>query len=73
MKLVKKGVIPFRKVGAHRLVLLQDVLDYKERIDQQRNQTLDELSQRSQDEGMGYWPRMGKFSVVNNIQSLSPT
>lgn len=54
VKLLEHGDIPFRKVGAHRRVLLQDLLDYKERIDQQRSQTLDELGQFSQDEGMGY-------------------
>lgn len=54
VKLLEQGDIPFRKVGAHRRVLLQDILDYKETIDQQRNKVLDELAQLSQDEGMGY-------------------
>lgn len=52
--LLEQGDIPFRKVGAHRRVLLEDVMNYKERIDRQRSQTLDELAALSQQEGMGY-------------------
>ena len=52
--LLEQGEIPFRKVGAHRRVLLEDVMNYKERIDHQRSQTLDELAALSQQEGMGY-------------------
>ncbi|WP_375192367.1 excisionase family DNA-binding protein [Marinobacter sp.] len=52
--LLEKGDIPFRKVGAHRRVLLTDVLTYKESIDRQRRETLAELTALSQSEGMGY-------------------
>lgn len=52
--LLEKGEMPFRKVGAHRRVFFKDVLDYKERIDAQRKQTLDELTALSQEEQMGY-------------------
>lgn len=52
--LLEKGEIPFRKVGAHRRVLLTDLLTYKENVDQQRRETLAELTALSQDEGMGY-------------------
>lgn len=54
VQLLEKGEIPFRKVGAHRRVKLNDLLAYKEKTDEQRNQALDELTQLSQDEGMGY-------------------
>ena len=54
VRLLEAGDIPVRKVGAHRRVRLQDVLSYKERVDGQRQATLDELAQLSQDEGMGY-------------------
>jgi excisionase family DNA binding protein len=52
--LVEKGEIPFRKVGAHRRVLLTDVLAYKEKTDGLRTQALNELTALSQDENMGY-------------------
>ena len=52
--LLEKGDIPFRKVGAHRRVLLTDVLAYKEETEQMRTQALDELAALSQEEGMGY-------------------
>ncbi|MCH8530926.1 MAG: helix-turn-helix domain-containing protein [Saccharospirillum sp.] len=52
--LLEKGDIPFRKVGSHRRVKLQDVITYKTDIDAKRTQVLDELGNLSQQEGMGY-------------------
>lgn len=54
VRLLEEGKIPFRKVGSHRRVKLQDLLAYKEAIDQERKRTLDDLAQLSQDQGMGY-------------------
>ncbi len=54
VSLLERNEIPFHKVGTHRRVRLKDVLGYKEQIDRQRKQTLDELTQLSQREGMGY-------------------
>lgn len=54
VKLLKKNVIPFRKIGSHRRVLLRDVITYKHDIDRNRMSVLDELTKLSQEEGMGY-------------------
>jgi len=53
VKLLEGGDIPFHKVGSHRRVKLQDIISYKQRVDEQRNAALDELAQLSQSEGMG--------------------
>jgi len=42
-ELLEKGAIPFRKVGTRRRVLFQDVLTYKQQIDQARLDTLDAM------------------------------
>ena len=54
VKLLKDGEIPFRKVGSHRRVLAEDVINYKHNIDAKRKATLDELAELSQQENMGY-------------------
>jgi excisionase family DNA binding protein len=54
VSLLEKGVLPHRKVGAHRRVLASDVLAYKVSLLVQRNQALDELTALSQELGMGY-------------------
>jgi len=54
VQLLEKGEIPFHKIGTHRRVRYQDVIDYKKRLDQQRRKALDGLAAQAQELGMGY-------------------
>ena len=54
VRLLDAGDIPHRKVGTHRQVLYTDVIDYKQRIDEQRRATLDALAAQAQELNMGY-------------------
>jgi excisionase family DNA binding protein len=50
--LLEKGEIPFRKVGSHRRVRLDDLLVYKDKRDRERRIALNELASESQELGL---------------------
>src|SRR5579883_1743780 len=52
--LLEAGHIPFRRVGQHRRVRLEDLLDYKRKDDETRRRIADELTADAQELGMGY-------------------
>lgn len=54
VQLLGKGDMPFHKIGTHRRVRYQDVIAYKQRIDTERRQALDELALEAQKLGSGY-------------------
>ena len=54
VKEVAAGAIPHHKVGTHRRIRFKDLMDYKHRVDRDRRQALDELSEQAQKLGMGY-------------------
>lgn len=54
VKLLDDGAIPHYKVGTHRRIRIQDVLDYRERRAGSRRQKLNELTRLSQELPGGY-------------------
>jgi excisionase family DNA binding protein len=54
IKLLEDGKIPYRKVGKHRRIRMEDVMNYKQAIDQEREAVLDQLVVDAQEQDMGY-------------------
>ena len=54
IKLIETGEIICRKVGRHRRIRFEDLMNYKQRIDGDRTQALDELADQAQELNMGY-------------------
>lgn len=54
IKLLEAGQIPYRRVGKHRRIRMEDVMDYKQAIDQEREAVLDWLVADAQEQDMGY-------------------
>lgn len=52
--LLEGNAIPYRKVGAHRRIRMEDVMAYKARIDAERERVLDQLVADAQADDMGY-------------------
>jgi excisionase family DNA binding protein len=52
--LLEEGKIPFRLVGQHRRVRLDDLMAYKRKDDDVRRRIADELTTDAQESGMGY-------------------
>ena len=52
--LLEAGAIPYRKVGKHRRVRMEDAITYKERTDREREAVLDKLVADAQEHDMGY-------------------
>lgn len=51
IKLLESEEIPYTKVGSHRRIRFEDLMEYKKQRDQKRHHSLRNLIQFSQDEG----------------------
>ena len=54
VKLLEAGKIPFRKIGSHRRIQVNDLLSYKSELKRERNAQLDFLAQQAQELNLGY-------------------
>jgi len=54
VKLIESNELPCRRVGRHRRIRFEALMDYKQRIDEQRSHALDELAAQAQELNMGY-------------------
>jgi excisionase family DNA binding protein len=54
VKLLESGHIPFRKVGSHRRILLEDLMKYDQEAKEQRDKSLAFLAQQAQELNLGY-------------------
>jgi excisionase family DNA binding protein len=52
IKLLESGEIPFRRVGRHRRVTFEDLVEYKRRDDLKRRAAADELTDLSEELGL---------------------
>ena len=52
VQLLDEGRIPCRKVGAHRRVRVEDIVDYRRETESRRRKALDELTAFDQDLGL---------------------
>jgi uncharacterized protein YbjQ (UPF0145 family) len=54
VKLLEEGKIPFHKVGTHRRVYREDLLEYKAHQRAEAEEAMQNLTDQAQDLGLGY-------------------
>jgi excisionase family DNA binding protein len=54
VQLVEEGRLPARRVGTHRRLSVEDVMNYKRQDDEQRARVADELAREAREMGLGY-------------------
>jgi excisionase family DNA binding protein len=54
IQLLEDGRLPFRKVGTHRRIRAEDLIQYKRLDEQRRKAALDELAAEAEELGLGY-------------------
>jgi excisionase family DNA binding protein len=53
VELLKKGEIPYRKVGIHRRILFRDLIKFMQRSDAKRKKALSKFAAEAQEQEMG--------------------
>jgi excisionase family DNA binding protein len=54
VKLLEDGIIPYRKTGTHRRILLKDLNKYEKKLAKKREKQLAFLTKQAQELGLGY-------------------
>jgi excisionase family DNA binding protein len=54
VKKLEAGEIPFHKLGRHRRIRFSDLMAYKERVDRESREAVDELTVQAQELDLGY-------------------
>lgn len=54
IKLLEEGALPYRKVGKHRRLRMEDVMAYKDNIDREREAVLEQLIQDAEEQDLDY-------------------
>lgn len=54
IKILEKGEIPYKKVGSHRRILLQDIMEYESKFKKRRRKQLNDLAAEAQKLNLGY-------------------
>lgn len=53
VQLLESGAIPYRRVGTHRRVRFADLMEYRQKDEEQRREVMDELASEAQKHGLG--------------------
>lgn len=54
VRLLEENKIPYRKVGTHRRIFFRDLMEYKNRNNNERLKVLEKLQKEAQESDMGY-------------------
>lgn len=54
VNLLKKGAIPYKKVGTHRRIQLKDIIAYDKKVKENMDKQLDFLARQAQELNLGY-------------------
>jgi excisionase family DNA binding protein len=54
VKMLENGIIPYKKAGSHRRILLEDLLKYDEKRVEERSNSLKALAKQAQELRLGY-------------------